>query len=711
MSISLRVENDVGFIEFDQEDSKVNLLTSDMLKRLDGVLDGIRTRRDLNTIVIVSKKKGVFIAGADIKEIEQITVASDGKRKSQEGQGVLNKLEDLKIPTLAVIDGVALGGGCELALACDYRLATFNPKVRIGCPEVNLGFNPGFGGTYRLPRIVGLAEGLKMILAGRPVAGGKALKIGLVDKLVPEEGLAASINTFIAKIHKGKIPSDNYKRKKKKKGLAALFADSMIVQYLTFSQSRKSVLKLTKGFYPAPLKTVGLISKTYYLGREKGLDLEAQAFGELAITVISKNLVQVFYLSEKYKKLTARDAGDVRPAAVNKCGVCGAGTMGGGIAQLLSSRGIWVRLKDINHGAVALGISAAANIYKGAVKRRKMKSADAQKAFARISGTLDYSGFGSADLVIEAVVEKMAIKKSVFKELSNVVRDGTVIATNTSALSVTEMAKEAKDPSKVVGFHFFNPVHRMPLVEVVATEMTSTETIVTSLAFAKRLGKTPILVKDTCGFIVNRILLGYINEAGRILEECGQMVEIDKLMTDFGMPMGPFTLSDEVGLDVGIKVLYTLEESLGGRFAPVESFKRIFEAGLLGKKTKKGFYTYSGKESDPNEAIGPLLGDDATAPFLDEDYRKRMIYLMINEAARCLEDSVVDDPGAIDVGMIFGTGFPPFRGGLLRYADSVGIGNIVADLERFANEGNKKQLEPCTYLLSLRDQAKGFYSA
>ncbi|MCK5013285.1 MAG: enoyl-CoA hydratase/isomerase family protein [Candidatus Omnitrophica bacterium] len=711
MSISLKVENDVGFIEFDQDDSKVNLLTSDMLRRLDGILDGIGTREDLNTLVVVSKKKGVFIAGADIKEIEAISEAKDGKAKSQEGQKVLNKLEDLKIPTLAVIDGVALGGGCELALACDYRLATFNPKVRIGCPEVNLGFNPGFGGTYRLPRIVGLAEGMKMILAGRPVPGGKALKTGLVDALVPEEGLSNSVSAFIAKIHKGKIPRDKYKRKRKKKGVALIFANSLIVQYLTFSQSRKSVLKLTKGFYPAPLKTIDLISKSYYAKREKGMDLEAKTFGELAVTEISKNLVQVFYLSEKYKKLTPKDADGIRPAAIEKCGVCGAGTMGGGIAQLLSSRGVWVRLKDINHGAVALGLSAAAKIYKGAVKRRKMKPADARKSFARISGTLDYSGFGNADLVIEAVVEKMSIKKSVFKELSGVVKDGTVIATNTSALSVSEMANEAKDPSKVVGFHFFNPVHRMPLVEVVATPMTSKETIVTALAFAKRLGKTPILVKDTRGFIVNRVLLGYINEAGRILEECGRMVEIDELMTDFGLPMGPFTLSDEVGLDVGIKVLETLAESLGGRFAPVGSFKKVFEKGLLGKKTKKGFYTYSGKDRDPNEEIEALLGDNDFRPFDAENYRKRLIYLMINEAARCLEDGVVDDPGAIDVGMIFGTGFPPFRGGLLRWADSVGIANIVDDLERFTNKENRQQFEPCAYLLSLRDEKKGFYGA
>ena len=448
MSITLRIENDVGTIEIDQQDSKVNLLTSQMVARLDEVLDEVGAKKGINTVVLVSKKQNVFIAGADIKEIEQITEARDGERKSREGQNVLNKLEDLKVPTIAVIDGVALGGGCELALACDYRIATFNDKVRIGLPEVNLGFVPGFGGTYRLPRLVGLAEGMKMILSGKPVDGQKAMKIGLVDALVPQEGLPAQINGFIAKVHRGKMNPDKYKRQRKKKGLAGLFEGSLIFQYLVMRQSRRSVMQLTKGFYPAPLKAISLVSETFYVKREKGLEREAQEFGKLAVTDISKNLVQVFYLSEKFKKLKAPDTDDIRPARIEKCGVCGAGTMGGGIAQLLSSRGIWVRLKDINYDAIALGIGAAAKIYRDAVKKRKMDGAQAQKGMARISGALDYSGFGNADVVIEAVVEKMEIKKQVFKELSTVVRGSAILATNTSALSVSEISEGMLEDSQ-----------------------------------------------------------------------------------------------------------------------------------------------------------------------------------------------------------------------------------------------------------------------
>ncbi|MCK5711694.1 MAG: hypothetical protein KAI25_03165, partial [Hyphomicrobiaceae bacterium] len=463
--------------------------------------------------------------------------------------------------------------------------------------------------------------------------------------------------------------------------------------------------KRTGENYPAIPAAIDAIEKGIRHGLSKGLENEARLLGKLAVTETAKNLLKVFRLQEKFSQV------DIEPARdFTNIGVVGAGIMGGGIAQLAADRGIPVRLKDIRYDAVLDALRTARGVWDYKLRRRRLTEGEVQQKMAFIAPTLDDTGLVHADLVIEAVVENLEVKQKVLAEAERRMDSRAVFASNTSSLPIGDIAARALHPERVVGLHFFNPVHRMPLIEVVATPMTSKETIVSSLQFAKRLGKTPILVKDTCGFIVNRVLLGYINEAGRILEECGQMVAIDKLMTDFGLPMGPFTLSDEVGLDIGIKVLDTLEESLGARFAPVESFKRVAEKGLLGKKTKKGFYIYNGKEKDPNEAIAPLLGTDDFKSFKAEDYRKRMIYLMINEAARCLEDGVVDEPGAIDVGMIFGTGFPPFRGGLLRYADSVGIDNIVADLERFTSEGGK-QFEPCTYLLSLRDEKKGFYSA
>ena len=707
MPLMFRLQNNIGFIEFDQDDSKVNLLTSDVIKELDKALDNVKNNTLVHALVFISKKKDVFIAGADIKEIEKIVEPKDGMAKAKAGQDVLNKIEDLKIPTIAVVDGVALGGGCELTLACLYRVSTFNDKVRIGLPEVNLGFVPGFGGTYRLPRIVGLSEGLKMILAGKPIDSNKALRIGLFDQLFPQNGLATHVHKFVSEILAGNIKKKRYSPKKKK-GLEKFLDESRLGNRLVFYKSRQSVISATKGFYPAPLKAIDVVQKNFYTNREEGLEIEARGFGELAITAISKNLVHVFYLSEEYKKLKVEGADNVAPSAIDKCGVLGAGIMGGGIAQLLSSKGIWCRLKDISYDAIGKGYQAAAKIYKQAVDKRILSKAVAQEKMAHISGTLDYSGFGNLDMVIEAVVENMDVKRKVFKELSDVVGQKTILATNTSALSVTEMAKATKDPSKVIGFHFFNPVHRMPLVEIITTPMTSTETLVASLNLVKRLGKTAIVVKDSCGFVVNRILLGYINEAGRILEEGADMQTVDKVATDFGMPMGPFTLSDEVGLDVGIKVLHILEQAFGDRFKPTVIFDSIYKKGFLGKKSGKGFYIHQ-KKRVPNPEVQGLLGKTAGRSFNREECEERLILIMVNEAARCLEDGIVNHASAIDVGMIFGIGFPAFRGGLLKYADDLGVENIVAKLEKLESTLKAERFKPCRYLVDLKNQKNKFY--
>lgn len=708
MSVTYREDNSVGYIEFDQSDSKVNILTAQTIKDLDQLISDVEKNKKIKALIIQSSKPGVFVAGADITEIESIVEAEDGQQKATAGQDLFNKIEDLSIPTLAIIDGVALGGGCELAISCLYRIATHNPKVKIGLPEVNLGFVPGFGGTYRLPRLVGLSESLKMILSGKPVNASKALRIGLVDQLIPIARMDEYIQKFLEDhVLKG-VKRKKYQRRKKK-GVVGWLESNRWGHSVIFSKSRKSVMEKSQGFYPAPLSAIDVISKSFYQSREEGLALESQTFGQLAITDISKNLVNVFYLMEKYKKLSVDGADDIIPQDVKRCGVLGAGIMGGGIAQLLSSRDIWVRLKDINYEAVGQGFKAADKIYRKAVKIRKMNRAQANEKMAHITGAIDYSGFAQTDFVIEAVVEKMEVKKKVFKELSDVVADDTILATNTSALSVTEMAAETKDPSKVIGFHFFNPVHRMPLVEIITTPSTSKETIVSTLNLVKKLGKTPILVKDSSGFIVNRILLIYMAEAGRLLEETGDMEAIDKIVTDFGMPMGPFLLSDEVGLDVGLKVMRILEESFGERFKAADLFDQFFKKGHLGKKTGKGFYLH-GKSRSANPEVEKLLAGRNFSQLSEFEMENRMIYLMINEAARCLEERIVDEPHAIDVGMIFGTGFPPFRGGLLRYADHIGIKDVVAKLQKFQKDYKSAIYRPCQYLVDLKEQGQKFYS-
>jgi len=704
VAILYKEEDGIAFITFDQPDSKVNILSSGVLLELDKILDQLNNQSALKAIVIQSAKKDIFIAGADIKEIETISEISDGKSKSQMGQRIFNKIEDLPVATIAVIDGVALGGGCELALACRWRVATFSDKVRIGLPEVNLGFVPGFGGMYRLPRILGLQGALKIILSGVPVDANTALKMGLVDRLYPQTGLADRVLEFVDEI------SRIGKRRKypvmAPRGFNAFLEKTSVGRGIVFSKSKEGILKATKGFYPAPLRALEVISKTLTLTRQRALDIESTVFAALAVTSISKNLVKVFYLSEKFKKLSIPGAEGVVALPIGKAGVLGAGIMGGGIAQLLSNRGVWVRLKDINYDAIAKGLKAAYDVYKQALKRRRVKPAEVAARMAMISGTLDYSGFANTDLVIEAVVENMDIKKKVLFEMSQHVSDRTILASNTSSLSVTEMGRGLSDPSRVIGFHFFNPVNRMPLIEIITTAKTSQVTLVSMLEFAKRLGKTPIIVKDSPGFLVNRILLAYINEAGRLLQEGGDIEAIDKVVTNFGMPMGPFLLSDEVGLDVGVKVLHILEAGLGERFKPCTIFDEAFALKLLGKKSGNGFYIHD-KKRRVNPQVQSLV--KAAGQFSNEGALDRMLYIMINEAARIIEEGVVDGADTVDIGMIMGTGFPPFRGGLLRYADSIGIDKIVndlLDLDKFFKDGRFK---PAKYLLDLKGEHSKFF--
>ncbi len=705
MSVFYKEEGNIAYITFDAPDSKVNVLSGQVLLAFEKILEEFKSVSSLKALVIQSAKKDIFIAGADIKEIENITEVADGKAKAQVGQRVFNKLQDLPLPTVAVIDGAALGGGCELALACRYRIATFSDKVRIGLPEVNLGFIPGFGGTYRLPRLVGLQGALKLILSGNPIDANASFRMGLVDRLYPQAGLADRVREFVDEI--AAQPNRRIASKAKPTGFAAFLENSPFGQNIVFKKSRQEVLRATKGFYPAPLRALDTVQKTLYLNRSFALDIESSAFADLAITSISKNLVKVFFVAEKFKKLTIPGTENVKPAPIRKGAVIGAGIMGGGIAQLLSNRGVWVRLKDINYDAIAKGLKAAFDVYNGLVKRRRMKPHELTAKMGMISGTLDYSGFKDADIVIEAVVENMDVKRKVFTELSNQASAHTILATNTSSLSVTEMGKVCKDPSKVIGFHFFNPVHRMPLIEIITTPQTSQETLVSTLEFAKRLGKVPIVVKDGPGFLVNRILLGYINEAGRLLQDGLSIERTDKIACDFGMPMGPFTLSDEVGLDVGVKVLHILEAGLGPRFKSVPIFDKVLEKKLLGKKSGKGFYVH-GKQRVINPEVTAMVKGNGSVS--SKEAIDRMIYIMVNEAAMIIQEGIVDGPETVDVGMIMGTGFPAFHGGLLRYADTIGIANVVKAMEAFEAKYKDGRFKPCAYLADLDKQGKKFFN-
>ena len=699
-NLTLRIEKDIAILEFDQPDSKVNVLNTAVMKELDNILS---SPINAKALLITSKKPGIFIAGADIKKIEGISSPEEAEAKAEGGKAVLQKIADLKLITVAVINGACLGGGLELALACKYRVASFSETVRIGLPEVKLGIIPGFGGTQRLPRLIGLMRGLDMILAGGMVSGKDALKYGLVDRLFPDTRLVEEAIDFA----RGIIENRNQKpvTRNQKKSLVNIFLeDTPIGRAILFDQARKNVLKKTKGFYPAPLKAIDVVRRTYGKNIAAGFKTESEAFGELAITKISKNLIKVFYLNEEYKKLPWVSP-DIKPAKVAKCAVVGAGVMGGGITQLLSFYDIPTRLKDINYDAIKTALKTAKGLFDYALKKKILKINQIEYKFGLISPTLAYKGFETADIVIEAVVEDLNIKQKVFKDLSQNTASSTVLASNTSSLPIMKIGALTGAQERVVGLHFFNPVHRMPLVEVIRSEKTSDETLATTIAFSRRIGKVVIVVKDVTGFLINRILLSYLNEAGFLLEEGMRIERIDKIALDFGMPMGPIELIDEIGIDVGYKVAKILEEAYGQRMKAASILAKAKEKGLLGKKKGIGFYKHKGKTKSPNPDIYNLIAKGPVGTIQDETALKRMIYVMINEAARCIAEGAADRPATVDIGMIMGTGFPPFRAGLLRYADSAGIGNIIKDLKDFKDE----RFRPCDYLVKLHEEGRGFY--
>ena len=697
---SFSVKDRLGCVLFDQPDSEVNILTSENLFSLEQLLQEIAHRNDLDALLIASAKSRVFIAGADIKEIEAIVSAEDAFKKAESGKAIFKKLEDLKIPTVCVINGACLGGGAELALSCRYRVASFSPNVKIGFPEVNLGILPGFGGSVRLPRLVGLLKALPLILTGRLLSAEEGLRLGLVDKLFPEKTLLEDAAVFAR--HPARKPPPN--------SVAGwFFEQTPLGRTIVFSKAKKEALKKTKGHYPAPLEILKLLRRVSAIAPDAAFRLESEHFSRLAITLVSKNLIKAFYLGEKYKKMCWTDSA-VSADGVKKCGVIGAGVMGGGIAQLFSSRDIPVRVKDVQEKALGGALKEAAGIYRDALKKRKLKRNQVENKMALISVGLTNAGLRGCGLIVEAVVEDLGIKQKVFRELSELTGPETILASNTSSLPVTRMAEGCRNPERILGLHFFNPVNRMPLVEVIRAARSSSDAIERAVLFVRRIGKTAIVVQDSPGFLVNRLLLPYMNEAAYLLSEGFSPSEIDRLIESFGMPMGPIELIDQVGIDVGYKVAHVLQEAFGERMKVSPILQMAKEKGLLGKKSKKGFYLYDGKRKTSyfnalEFGVKPCPKDGSL-----EDPLKRMIYAMINEASRCLEDKIVDSASTVDIGMMMGAGFPPFRGGLLRYADSIGPAKILKDLERFQKNVDAKRFEPSAYLRLLASEGRGFHS-
>jgi 3-hydroxyacyl-CoA dehydrogenase / enoyl-CoA hydratase / 3-hydroxybutyryl-CoA epimerase len=707
-ALTLEITGDgVAWLVFDKPGARVNVLTSGVMARLDALLADIEAgaaQGQIRAVVIRSGKDGSFIAGADVNEIGAISDEAQGAAGAAEGQRVFTRLDRLPVPTVAAVDGTCLGGGTELILACDVRIASDRRETKIGLPEVRLGIIPGFGGTTRLPRVIGLSDALGMILTGTSVSARKAQRIGLIAERMHVGVLYERAAELALDLGRGgSVP------RPKKPVLKRALDGTPIGRRVVLRQARKQVLKETRGNYPAPLAALDVVRRSAKLPLDAALAVEAEAVGRLVVTDVSRNLIHVFHLLEAAKKAGPKG---VEPPPIERVAVLGAGVMGGGIAQLLAYRGLGVRLKDINADGLGLGLKHARQMFDRLVKRGRLERREAEQAMAGIAPTLDYTGFANVDVVIEAVVERMDVKKQVLRETESHVRSGCVLATNTSSLSITEMQGVLERPADFAGMHFFNPVHRMPLVEVIRGAETSDEALATIVALTRRLDKTPVIVRDGPGFLVNRILAPYLNEAVWLLSEGASVEQIDRTMRRFGMPMGPLRLLDEVGLDVARHAGAVMSAAFGERLEPPAAMAALEQTKLLGRKGNRGFYTYDdGRDKQVNQEIYAALGSavPATRRELDElEMLDRMLLTMVNEAARILDEGIVATAGDVDLGMITGTGFPPFRGGLLRWADSVGMQALLTRLQQLESKHGTR-FSPAPLIRERAAAGQGFY--
>ncbi len=665
-------------LTFDLPGKSANIFTREAVAELERLIVELARRGDIGCLVLLSAKPRIFIAGADVDAIAHVTDPAEAEEASRRVHRIFSAWEALPFPTVAAIRGTCLGGGTELALASTYIVASDRADIRIGLPEIKLGILPGWGGCVRLPRRIGLVAALDIILAGKAVPSKTALKLGLADALLPDGNFHHGVRNFAVE-QMGR----NGGGRRKLKATTRLF--ETLGRSLIFSRAHKQTLAATKGQYPAPLRALEVVRTGLAKGRQAGFDAEARAIGELATSPVSKSLVHVFKLMEDAKKSAPLPGGDALP--VSSTAVLGAGVMGGGIAQIIADQAaVPVRLRDIAPQALASGMAHAAGLFRRQVERRRLTPPAAATKMALLHPTLELDGLGHTDLVIEAIVERLDIKQKTFVDLEQRTRADAILASNTSSLSIDAIARDVADPGRVVGMHFFNPVNKMPLVEVIAGPRTSPAAVNTVVAFSRKLGKTPIVVKDGPGFLVNRLLCFYMAEALHLLSQGHPIEELDATMVDWGMPMGPVALVDEVGIDVAVKVAHILGEAFGERLPPVANEDRVVQAGRLGAKNQRGFYRYENRRrTQPDPEIYALLGvtprPGQTAPAQLVD---RMVLPMLNEAARCLAEGIVKSPGDLDLAMILGTGFPPFRGGLCRYGDERGLAAVVGDLERLA---------------------------
>ncbi len=692
---------------FDLQNESVNKFNQQTLTELKEAIAALAAS-DVKGLV-VSSAKDVFIVGADITEFLTWFEKTEDEIVSivMDAHEIFNAFEDLPFPTVAAINGICLGGGMEMALSCDYRVLADSAKV--GLPEIKLGIYPGFGGTVRLSRVIGADNAIEWIASGSEKRSDAAFKDGAVDSVVPLDTLVDNAFKLLQRVVDGEL--DYQARREEKKGKLKLNAiESMMV----FETAKGFIAGKAGKHYPAPVESVKAIQKHANFERDQAVAIEAKGFAKLAKTSVAKNLIGLFLNDQAIKKIAKQHVKQAKP--VKQAAVLGAGIMGGGIAYQSAYKGTPILMKDIAEAGIQLGLDEAAKLLVKAVERKKMDVVKMADTLNRIRPTLSYGDFSDVDVVVEAVVENVNVKKSVLAEAEKQLKDDAILASNTSTISITELAKALEKPENFCGMHFFNPVHRMPLVEVIRGEKTSEETIATVVAYAQNMGKTPIVVNDCPGFLVNRILFPYFGGFAALLRDGANFEIVDKVMEKFGWPMGPAYLMDVVGIDTGVHAQAVMAEGFPERMN--QDFKSaadiMFEEKRFGQKTNAGFYVYeTDKKGKPkkvsDEKAHELVASVAngSADFEDQEIIDRLMIPMCLETVRCLEDGIVETPAEADMGLVYGIGFPPFRGGALKYIDDMGTAAFVELCDKYASLG--KLYEPTAKLREMAKNNEAFY--
>lgn len=727
--LSLEHDGGVAVVSIDCAGEPVNTLSPELARDLEELLTSVAADPRAVAVVVISAKPDGFVAGAKIDLLAALHTAAEATALSRQAQSSFDRLDAFAKPVVAAIHGACLGGGLELALACDYRIATDGPKTVLGLPETQLGLIPGAGGTQRLPRLIGAQAALELILGAKNVKPKKALRLGLVDEVVPpailrefalrrareladgtlvpdrQRGLAdavrrpSNLRAFVEQL----VKPDTWT------GLA--LEDNPLGRRLLFDKARKALLKKTRGKYPAPERALEAIRAGLEKGAQAGFELEAAAFGELCVSDVSKRLVELFFATTALKKESGAGDPSARARPVERVGVLGGGLMGSGIAYVATAlQGARVRLRERDDVAAARALASVRELYDERVRRKSISWRERDQAFAHLSATTDWTGFKHVQLVIEAVFEELALKQELVRAMEGVCGPDAIFASNTSAIPIARIAQGSQRPERIVGMHYFSPVHRMPLLEIVRHPGSADWAVATCVEVGRRQGKTVIVVNDGVGFFTTRVLGAFLNEAVHLLSEGADVAELDRALVDFGFPVGPAALLDDVGIDVGAKVGATLHEAFGERMAAPPVAEGLLGAGRLGRKARSGFYRYEGsKRRGVDEAVYELLPLGKERRRIDrQELAERCVLRFVNEAVRCLGEGVLRCARDGDVGAVFGIGFPPFLGGPFRYAEALGIGRLLEKTEHY-QERLGRRFEPAPLLTELLRDARRFY--